>query len=75
MALAPARLCPFPHLSSRRGSIAAGHVLVVVGTDLEIPNGLRAAGSAFHAPATGAAAAAPAPALQAAFAASVPCVN
>ena len=58
-------------------AIAAGHVLVVVGTDLDVANGLRGTGSAFQAPAAGAAApAAAAPASQAAaFAASVPCVN
>jgi hypothetical protein len=48
---------------------------VVVGQDLEVPPaGLRAPGAAFAvAPAAAAPALAPAP--QAAFAASVPCVN
>ena len=56
-------------------AVADNHILVVVGQDLEVPPaGLRAPGAAL---AVAAAAAAPAlaPAPQAAFAASVPCVN
>lgn len=70
-------------------AIDSGHVLVVVGQDLDVPAGLRAPGAAFAGPGAvaggpGAVAgpaalapagpAAPAPAA-AAFAASVPCVN
>ncbi|TKV58889.1 hypothetical protein FDO65_15475 [Nakamurella flava] len=54
--------------------VAAGHVTVVVGTDLTVPSGLRAPGAVFlsPAPAGGVAAAQPAAWAQAA---SVPCVN
>lgn len=59
--------------------VTAGHVLVVVGTDLNVPSGLRAPGAAFvsPAPAVASAAAAPAAALSVAWmqAAAVPCVN
>lgn len=61
-------------------SVKSGHVLVLVGTDLPVPSGLRGAGAAFApAPAAGparaagsAAAVAPAALLAAS---SVPCVN
>ena len=55
-------------------AIDAGHILVVVGTDLDVPSGLRAPGAAFAAPQAPVAAAAPAPAA-AQFASAVPCVN
>jgi hypothetical protein len=46
-------------------SVQANHVLVLVGTDLDVPSGLRGGGAAI----------AGVPAAQAAFAAAVPCVN
>lgn len=52
-------------------SVKSGHVLVLVGTDLEVPSGLRGAGAAF-APAAAAAPAAPVALLAAS---AVPCVN
>lgn len=56
-------------------SVKSGHVLVLVGTDLDVPSGLRGPGAAF-APAPSAFAAAPArPAAVALAAFSVPCVN
>jgi LCP family protein required for cell wall assembly len=58
-------------------AIDTGHVLVVVGTDLDVPSGLRAPGAAFSAPTVAAPAAVPPAAAPAAaqFAAAVPCVN
>ena len=68
-------------------AVKSGHVLVVVGTDLEVPSGLRAPGAAFAVPAGPGAAPAARPAsfsaalqapvahVQTALAASVPCVN
>jgi LCP family protein required for cell wall assembly len=53
-------------------SVKSGHVLVLVGTDLDVPSGLRGAGDAF-APAPAAAAAPTAHAAAALM--SVPCVN
>ena len=50
-------------------AVSSGHVLVVVGTDLDVPSGLRASGGTFSVPA-----AAAAPVAQQ-FAAAVPCVN
>ena len=57
-------------------AIKSGHLLVVVGTDLKVPSGLRAPGAAFSVPAAAKAAVpaqAPAAVTLAAF--SVPCVN
>ena len=56
-------------------AIKDGHVLVKVGTDLDVPSGLRAGGTAFAAAvSTPEAAAAPAPAMAQATS-SVPCIN
>jgi LCP family protein required for cell wall assembly len=52
-------------------SVQASHVLVLVGTDLDVPSGLRGAGAAL----VGVPAAQVAPVQAAAFTAAVPCVN
>jgi len=56
-------------------SVKADHVLVLVGTDLPVPSGLRGAGAAFAAAPAPVPAAAPLPAAALASASSVPCVN